>query len=139
MTIVTGLVLVVRDFAQREVQHYIILPLMIGIALSYLMAAPEIALASGLAFAASEMVDYLVYTCSNRPFSGRVMVSTGISAPLDTTIFLLVANMAIPGIFTMSSFATSIASKLFGAYVVYRILKRRERKLALVDPTQIRD
>ena len=65
--------------------------------------------------------------------------ATGISAPLDTTIFLIVANLAIPGIFTMSTFATSIASKLFGAYVVYRILKHRERKFARVDPTQIRD
>lgn len=127
MAIVTGLILVVRDFAQREVNHYILLPLLIGLGLSYLMAPPEIALASGIAFAVSEMVDYLVYTTSNKPLSARVMLSSSLSAPLDSALFLLVANMAIPGMFTWSTLLTSIVSKIAGAYVVYRLLKRREK------------
>lgn len=128
MAIVTGLILVVRDFAQREVNHYILLPLLIGLGFSYLMAPPEIALASGIAFAVSELVDYLVYTTSSRPLSERVMISSSLSAPLDSALFLLVGNMAIPGLFTWMTLITSIASKILGAYVVYRILKAREQK-----------
>lgn len=130
MAVVTGLVLVFRDFAQREVQHYIILPLIIGLVLSYIMAPPEIALASGIAFAASEMIDYLVYTISNRPFSGRVMISTAISSPVDSFLFLILADLAIPGVFNVWTLITSVLSKLAGAYVVYRIVKHKERKTA---------
>lgn len=137
MAIVTGLVLVFRDFAQREVQHYIILPLLIGLGLSYVMAPPEIALASGIAFAASEMIDYLIYTVSNRPFSGRVMISTAISSPVDSFLFLILAEVAIPGIFNVFTLATSVLSKLAGAYVVYRILKRKEKKRAALASAKI--
>jgi uncharacterized PurR-regulated membrane protein YhhQ (DUF165 family) len=133
MAIVTGLILVVRDFAQREVSHYILLPLVIGLALSYFMAPAEIALASGIAFGVSEMVDYIVYTTSDRPLSERVLISSSISAPIDTALFLLVANIAIPGLFTWLTLITSIVSKIFGAYVVYRILKARELKVALTQ------
>lgn len=128
LAIVTGLILVVRDFAQREVGHYILLPLLIGLAISYVMAPPEIALASGIAFAISELVDYFVYTTSRRPLSERVLISSTLSAPLDSTLFLLIADLAIPGVFSWSTLLTSIASKLLGAYVVYRLLKRREQK-----------
>jgi hypothetical protein len=130
MAIVTGLILVFRDFAQREVSHYILLPLLIGLAISYLMAPPEIALASGIAFAVSEMVDYMVYSISNRPLSQRVLLSSCLSAPLDSTLFLVIANMAIPGVFSPLTLATSIVSKITGAYVVYLLLRRRERNYA---------
>ena len=126
MAIVTGFILVARDFAQREVKHYILLPLLIGIVLSYFMAAPEIALASGIAFGVSEMIDYIVYTTSKRPLSERVLISSSLSAPIDSALFLIVANMAIPGVFSWMTLGTSIASKILGAYVVYRLLKRRE-------------
>lgn len=128
MSIVTGLVLVARDFAQREVGHYIFMPLMVGIAVSFAMAPPEIAAASALAFAVSECVDWLVYTVTKRPLSQRVMLSCIASAPVDTTIFLIGADMAIPGLFSWSTLICSIASKLFGGYVVYVTLKRRERR-----------
>ncbi len=131
MAIVTGLILVVRDFAQREVSHFILLPLMIGLGLSYVMAPAEIALASGIAFGVSEMVDYIVYTTSDRPLSERVLISSSLSAPIDTTLFLLVANMAIPGVFTWMTLITSVVSKIAGAYVVYRLLKRREQRKAI--------
>jgi queuosine precursor transporter len=128
MAIVTGLILVVRDFAQREVNHLILLPLMIGLGLSYIMAPAEIALASGIAFGISEMIDYIVYTTSKRPLSERVLISSGISAPIDSTLFLLIANMALPGVFTWLTLITSVLSKLFGAYIVYILLKRREKR-----------
>ncbi len=126
MALVTGLVLVFRDFAQREVGHYIFIPLILGVAISYAMAPPEIALASGLAFAVSELVDWAVFTFTRRPLSQRVILSSALAAPLDSTVFLGLASLAVPGIFTPLTVLSSVASKLLGAYIVYRILRRRE-------------
>lgn len=130
MAIVTGLILVVRDFAQREVGHWIFIPLLIGIALSFGMAPPQIALASAAAFGVSETVDWFIYTVSKRPLSQRVLHSSALSAPLDSAVFWFLASLAVPGVFTWSTVITAIASKLAGTYVVYVILKRREAKLA---------
>lgn len=128
MAVITGLVLVFRDFAQREIGHYIFIPLCIGVVLSYLMAGPEIAMASGLAFLISELADWAVYTFTKRPLSQRVMISSLISAPIDSTVFLIGASFIVSGIFSPSTLLTSVVSKLFGAYVVYRILKQREMR-----------
>lgn len=126
MSVVTGLVLVVRDFAQREIGHMIFLPLMIGIGFSFIMAPPEIAAASALAFGVSEAIDWVIFTFTKRPLSTRVLWSCAASAPVDSAVFLIGANMAIPGIFSWSTLICSVASKLAGAYVVYRVLRRRE-------------
>lgn len=128
MAIITGLILVFRDFAQREVGHWIFLPLMIGIAISFAMAPPAIALASAAAFAVSELVDWLIFTVSKRPLSERVLISSAVSAPLDSAVFWLLASYSVPGVFTWSTILTAIASKLVGTYVVYRLLKRREQR-----------
>lgn len=130
MVVVTGLVLVVRDFAQREVGHAILFPLLIGIAFSFVMAPPEIALVSACAFGISEMIDWTIYTFTKKPLSQRVLWSAVAAAPVDSTIFLLGANQAVPGLFSWVTLLGSIASKLAGAYVVYLILKRRERRAA---------
>lgn len=130
MAVVTGLVLVFRDFAQREIGHYIFIPLLIGVALSYVTAGPEIAMASGIAFFISEIADWAVYSLTKKPLSQRIMISSLVGAPIDTTIFLLGANHIVPGIFSLGTLVTSIVSKLLGAYVVYRLLKRRERRMA---------
>ncbi len=130
MSVITGLVLVFRDFAQREIGHWIFVPLLIGVALSYGMAGPEIALASGAAFLVSELVDWLVFTFTKKPLSTRILISSIAGAPVDTAVFLFGANMIVPGILAPSTLITSIASKLLGAYVVYRIVKARENKVA---------
>lgn len=125
-SIVVGLVLVFRDFAQREIGHYIFVPLFIGVGISYAMAPPQIATASGIAFLFSEAVDWAMYTFTKKPLSARVMISSLAGAPVDSIIYLTGANMAFPGLFSWWTLATMIASKLAGAYVVYRVLKKRE-------------
>lgn len=127
MAIVTGLILVVRDFAQREVGHAIFLPFAIGIVLSFGMAPPAIALASASAFAISELVDWAIYTFSNKPLSLRVLLSSALSAPLDSAVFWALASLTLAGIFTWSTVVTAVASKLLGAYVIYLLLKNQGR------------
>jgi queuosine precursor transporter len=127
-TVITGLVLVVRDFAQREIKHWIFAAMIVGLALSTLTAWPVIVVASGVAFLISETADWAVYTFSNRPLSQRIMVSSLISAPIDQVVFIWLASQVVDGIFAWGTILTGIVSKLLGAWVVSRIVAAQERR-----------
>jgi uncharacterized PurR-regulated membrane protein YhhQ (DUF165 family) len=133
VAIITGLVLVVRDFAQREVGHFIWVGLVIATGLSFLTSPANIALASAAAFVISETVDWALFTFSKRPLSERVMISSLLSAPLDTAAFWYLASLSEKGVFHPLTLISAIISKLVGAYIVYLLLKRREAKLANID------
>ncbi len=130
LAIVTGLVLVVRDFAQRELKHWIWGAMIVGLLLSTLTSWIVIVLASGAAFLISETVDWTVYTFSKAPLSQRIMTSSLASAPLDQLVFIGLASQVVPGIFAWGTILTGIASKLLGAWVVARIVAAREQRAA---------
>lgn len=127
-TVVTGLVLVVRDFAQREIKHWIFGAMIVGLALSTLTAWPVIVVASGVAFLISETADWAVYTFSGRPLSQRILISSCISAPIDQVLFIYLASQVVPGMFAWGTIMTGIVSKLIGAYVVSRIVAAQEQR-----------
>ncbi len=128
LAIVTGLVLVVRDLAQREVKHWVMAAMLVGLALSTLTSWITIVLASGAAFLISETVDWAVYTFVKRPLSQRIMLSSCASAPLDQVVFIGLASQVVPGIFAWGTVLTGIASKLVGAWIVSRIVAAQERR-----------
>jgi len=130
LAIVTGLVLVARDFAQREIGHRVLGAMFVGLALSTLTSWITVVVASGLAFLISESVDWAVYTLSRRPLSQRIVVSSALSAPLDQTVFIWLASSVLPGIFAWGTVLTGIASKLIGALVVALVVARQERAAA---------
>jgi hypothetical protein len=132
-TIVTGLVLVARDFAQREIRHWILGAMVMGLALSTLTAWPVIVVASGVAFLISETADWAVYTFTNRPLSQRIMISSLIGAPIDQVAFIGLASLVVPGIFAWGTILTGVISKLIGAYVVSRIVARQENRAAKIE------
>ncbi len=128
LAIVTGLVLVVRDFAQRELRHWIWGAMITGLILSSLTSWIQIVVASGLAFLISETVDWAVYTFTKRPLSQRIMLSSMVSAPLDQLVFIGLASLVVPGIFAWGTILTGIVSKLLGAWVVAQVVARQERR-----------
>ncbi|MBN8606840.1 MAG: VUT family protein [Caulobacterales bacterium] len=130
LAIVTGLVLVVRDFTQREIRHWVWGAMIVGLALSTLTSWITIVVASGAAFLISESVDWAVYTFSKRPLSQRIMVSSLASAPLDQVVFIWLASFVVPDIFAWGTVLTGIVSKLLGAWVVSQIVAAQERKTA---------
>ena len=132
LAIVTGLVLVVRDFSQRELKHWIWGAMIAGLVLSSLTSWIVIVVASGAAFLVSETVDWAVYTSSKRPLSQRIMISRLASAPLDQMVFIGLASQ-IPGqagIFALGTIMAGILSKLVGAWVVSRVVAAQERRSA---------
>jgi queuosine precursor transporter len=131
LAIVTGLVLVVRDFAQRELKHWIWGAMLVGLLLSTLTSWIAVVIASAFAFLISETVDWAVYTFSNRPLSQRILLSSAASAPIDQVVFIALAALAVPGIFAWGTIVTGIASKLLGAAIVSRLVAAQERRSAM--------
>lgn len=136
LAIVTGLVLVVRDFAQREIKHWIFGAMLVGMCLSILTSWIVVVFASAAAFLISETVDWAVYTFSKRPLSQRIMISSFASAPLDQIVFVGLASQ-IPGqagIFAIGTILAGVISKLIGAWVVSRVVAAQERRAGVTAP-----
>lgn len=120
--LVVGFVFVVRDFAQRKVGHHVLWAMLAGIAISWWMASPQLAVASAVAFAVGELADWTLYTFTKKPLSRRILVSSAIGAPLDSLVFLTLVGIASPaGVAIMS------ISKLAGAFLVFFLVRKRER------------
>lgn len=119
--LVVGFVFVVRDFAQRRVGHNILWAMLAGCAISWWMASPQLAFASALAFAVGELGDWSLYTFTRRPFSQRILISSILGAPLDSLVFLFLIGIASP-----VSVSVMSLSKIFGAIIVFFLVRRRE-------------
>lgn len=121
MSLAVGFIFVLRDFAQREIGHKVLIAMLLGAALSYVMATPHVALASAAAFLVSEAVDWLVYTVTKRPLSQRILYSSLLGTPVDSAVFLFGI-----GFFSWTGVILMTLSKLVGALVVWWLLRRRE-------------
>ena len=141
MTMVTGMVFVIRDFVQREMGHRVLIVMAMAIAWSFYYAWPVIALASGIAFAISEGVDWLLFTFTKYRLSTRILLSSALAAPVDTTVFLYGADLAKQMELGMDpgnslhvwNWIVFVIGKMVGAVIVSAVIRRREN-LGLVDP-----
>tara|TARA_R100000458_G_C8220921_1_gene205311 strand:+ start:143 stop:532 length:390 start_codon:yes stop_codon:yes gene_type:complete len=114
MTLVVGLIFILRDFAQREVGHKVLIAMGIGAILSYIMADPFVAIASVVAFAISEMVDWAVYTYTKRPLGQRILLSSAIGTPIDSAVFL-----SMLGFFSPVGFLLMVIGKMVAAVIIW--------------------
>ena len=98
-TLLAGLALALRDGLQDAQGKAAVLAVVaLAAGLSYLVAAPEIAIASAAAFAVSELIDFAVYTpmrerstFGDRKWAAAVAVSSLVGALVDTVVFLWAA------------------------------------------------
>ena len=123
VSLAVGLVFVIRDYAQRAIGHKVLLAMLVGAGISYFMAGPEIAFASMAAFMVGEMLDWAMYTYTGRPFSQRILLSSLVSTPVDSAVFLFLIGLAGWGTIVIMT-----ASKLAGALIVFFLVRRRERE-----------
>lgn len=117
-SIAVGGIFVARDYSQRSLGHWVLLPTLIGVGLSYWLASPFVAAASAAAFAASELADWAVYTLTKRPLADRILLSSAISTPIDSAVFL-----GIIGFLTPWAFAAQVGSKMIAAVIVWATLR----------------
>lgn len=119
--LVVGFVFVLRDYAQREIGHRILLATLFAGIITYFMVDPAIALASITAFVLSEMADWAIYSFTKRPLQSRILISSLVAVPLDTLAFQYLAGYLTPAAFT-----TEVLSKALGVAIVWYLLKLRE-------------
>lgn len=118
VAILVGFTFILRDYAQRTSGHFVLVAMALGTLISFLMADPFVAVASAIAFAASEGADYLVYTMTKRPFRERMLISSLVSAPVDTFVFLYLI-----GAFTWGTVALMILAKLVAVAIIWQLHK----------------
>jgi hypothetical protein len=111
---VVGFIFVARDYCQRQMVHWVVLLMVLGIGLSYLQASPFVAFASAAAFAISETTDWLVFTITRRPLRDRVLWSCAASSPVDSAVFLHIVGALSWGVFLLS-----VASKMLAGLLVW--------------------
>ncbi len=128
--IVVGFVFILRDMAQRQLGHYVLLATALGGLLTWLTVDPSVALASVTAFIIAEMADWAVYSFTKRPLHERILWSSALSAPLDTIVF-----QHMIGILTPAAFSMETTSKMLGAIAVWLVLRRRMRHALGRAPT----
>lgn len=120
MSLVVGLVFVLRDLAQREIGHRVLMLMLVGAALSAVMASPAVAFASCAAYVVGELVDWAVFTLSRRPLHQRVVLSSLLGTPVDSAVLLgLIGFLTVEGVLLMT------ASKMIGAIVVAWMMRRK--------------
>lgn len=98
-TYLAGLVFVLRDSIQDvSGRWFAVLLVTIGAVVSYLVADPFIALASGVAFLVSELADFLIYTpLREHGYIRAATASNTVGAVIDTFLFLWIAGFPIVG------------------------------------------
>jgi uncharacterized PurR-regulated membrane protein YhhQ (DUF165 family) len=86
--LLVGIVFVMRDYAHRDIGHWVIALTFIAAILTYYSIDPLVALASGTAFIVSESIDWLIFYRTDRLLKDRILISSAIAVPFDGVIFL---------------------------------------------------
>lgn len=88
-----GLAMVLRDIVHRELGwRWAMAAVVIGAALSALLAPPALVIASGTAFLLSELADLAVYApLARKRLIAAVVASSIVGAIIDSAVFLLIA------------------------------------------------
>lgn len=120
MSFLVGFIFILRDYAQRELGHKVLYFMGLGVLASYVLADPFVAYASAVAFAISEAIDWLVYTYTKRPMKDRILISSAIGTPVDSSIFMMML-----GFFSMPGLLIMTASKMIAAVAIYYWLARK--------------
>lgn len=126
-TFAAGVALVARDWVQSSSPRrwWVLAAIVAGAALSYVLSSPALAVASGVAFLFSELVDLGVFTrVRARSLALAVLLSSVVAAPVDTVLFLWLAGFPV----TLPAVAGQFLVKTALALLVAVVLAARDRE-----------
>jgi uncharacterized PurR-regulated membrane protein YhhQ (DUF165 family) len=125
-TFAAGFALILRDAVQVTAGRIAaLLAILVGCAVSYVISDPFIAVASAIAFLTSELVDMGLFTpLRRRSIALAVLVSSIVSAPVDTVLFLHIAGFGVTWQAVLGQFIVKTAL----AGIVAGVLVMRGRK-----------
>ncbi|WLY87258.1 hypothetical protein [Vibrio phage vB_VibM_83AMN] len=122
MSLFVGLVFILRDYAQRSAKHKVLWAMAIGCVLSWLFGEPGVVYASVTAFACSELMDWLIYSITKKPFHKRVLISSLCSVPVDSIVFLGMIGVFNPGAMLAMSLSKFTASGILWIIYHYNLI-----------------
>lgn len=122
LDIITGIVYLLRDFAQRELGHYVFIAMLIGVGISYYLSDPYIVKASIAAFIVGECIDWIIFTFTKKPLSQRLLGSAMISSPIDSLVFLYYLHHL-----NLLSWSILTVSKVLGVLVIWQGWRMQQR------------
>lgn len=127
-TFFAGAALITRDMLQQATgSGTVLIAIAVGAVLSAITASPALAVASGVAFAISELVDWAVFTpLAQRNVISAVIMSSIVAAPVDTVLFLWLAGFPV----TLSTVAGQFVIKTLLAVLCAPLVKRETRAAA---------
>ena len=125
-TFAAGFALIARDWVQTTSgRGWAVLAVVVGAALSYVLSTPALAVASGVAFLVSELIDLGVFTrLRTRFLPAAVLVSSIVAAPVDTVLFLWLAGFPLTWPAVLGQFLVKTAL----AGIVAAVLAARDRE-----------
>ena len=129
--VVIGFALVLRDLLQRAAGlPRSVAAVLCGTALSFAIAPPSLVLASGAAFALSELADLAVYTpLQRRGLALAVLASGAVGAAVDSALFLGLAFGSLDHL------AEQVVGKMEAVGLAAAVIDAFRRKVYAV-PTQ---
>lgn len=129
-TFAAGLVLLVRDWLQEAGgRWWVVGAIATGALVSVWMSSPALAIASGVAFAVSELADFAVYTPLRKRSQVAAMgLSNVAGAIVDSLLFLSSAGFPLASWGTQSAVKVAVTVPFILAVVVGRaVLRNRVR------------
>lgn len=123
-----GLIYVLRDLAQRESGHRIIVAMIVACGISYLLAEPQAAFASVAAFIAGESLDWGIFTFTGKPISQRILLSALISSPVDSVVNLYFLHQL-----NTLALVVMIIMKGLGVFCLWFMWRRKQFPTALAS------
>lgn len=129
-TFAAGLVLLVRDWLQDAGGRlWVVAAIAAGALISVWMSNPALAMASGSAFAVSELADFAVYTPLRKRSKAAAMVaSNSVGAVVDSLLFLSLAGFPLAQWGTQSVVKVAVTLPFIAAVVIWHaVLRNRVR------------
>lgn len=125
-TFAAGLTLLVRDWLQESGGRWWVFgAIATGAGVSVWLSSPQLAAASGVAFAVSELADFAVYSpLRGRSKAAAMAVSNTVGAVVDSLLFLAMAGFPLASWGTQSAVKVAVTLPFIAVVVVARALFR---------------
>lgn len=122
MSLFVGLVFILRDYAQRSAHNKVLWAMAVGCVLSWLFGETGVVYASVTAFACSELMDWIIYSITKKPFHKRVVISSLCSVPVDSIVFLAMIGVFNPAAMLAMSLSKFTASGILWLIYQYNLI-----------------
>lgn len=135
--LLVGGIFVMRDYAQRAFGNWVIALTSIAALLTYLFIGERIGIASGIAFAISESVDWFIYWRTKRDFKDRILISSAVAVPFDGVIFLgIMGWMDWQHFWTQEIFWVHYGLKMVASVAMWLWLSVRHNRTVSLSPAE---